>query len=40
MHKRHEIWEETKKLQKSRGLDENHSLVLQVWQSLKNEENK
>lgn len=38
MHKRHETWEEAKKLQKSRGLDENHSLVLKVWESVKNEE--
>ena len=32
-------WEDTKKLQKSRGLDENHPLVLKVWESLKNEGN-
>lgn len=40
MHKRHEIWEETKKLQKTRGLDENHPLVLKVWEGVKNERNE
>ena len=40
MRKRHEIWEETKKLQKSRGLDENHPLVLKVWEGMKNTKDK
>lgn len=40
MDRRHETWEETKKLQKSRGLDENHPLVLKVWQELEKEEEK
>jgi len=34
MERRHQTWEEAKKLQKSRGLDENHPLVLKVWQSV------
>ncbi len=37
MNKRHEIWEKTKKLQKSRGLDENHPLVQKVWDNIKEE---
>lgn len=32
--RRHETWEQAKKLQKSRGLDENHPLVLKVWSSI------
>lgn len=33
---RHETWETVKKLQKTRGIDENHPLVQKVWQSVKN----
>lgn len=40
MERRHETWEETKKLQKSRGLDENHPLVLKVWEGVKNTKDK
>lgn len=36
MDRRHETWEEAKKLQKSRGLDENHPLVQKVWEGVKN----
>jgi NTP pyrophosphatase (non-canonical NTP hydrolase) len=35
--RREEIWEEVKKLQKSRGLDENHPLVQKVWDNIKEE---
>lgn len=35
MNKRHETWENAKKLQKTRGLDEKHPLVQKVWQSVK-----
>lgn len=37
MERRHETWEEAKKLQKSRGLDENHPLVQKVWNTIKEE---
>ena len=37
MHRRHETWETVKKLQKTRGIDENHPLVQKVWQSVENE---
>lgn len=36
MDRRHETWEAAKKLQKSRGIDENHPLVQKVWQSVEN----
>jgi hypothetical protein len=35
MERRHDIWESAKKLQKSRGLDENHPLVQKVWDVTK-----
>lgn len=38
--RREDLWNTVKKLQKSRGLDENHPLVLKVWESLKNEGNE
>lgn len=34
--KREEIWQSIKKVQKIRGIDENHPLVQKVWQSVKN----
>lgn len=37
MDRRHETWEQAKKLQKSRGLDESHPLVLKVWDNIKEE---
>lgn len=37
MDRRHETWETVKKLQKTRGIDENHPLVQKVWQSVENE---
>lgn len=33
--KREETWNTVKKLQKSRGIDENHPLVQKVWNSIK-----
>ena len=36
MQRRHDTWESAKKLQKSRGIDENHPLVQKVWQSSGN----
>jgi NTP pyrophosphatase (non-canonical NTP hydrolase) len=36
MGRRHETWETVKKIQKTRGVDENHPLVQKVWQSVKN----
>lgn len=38
MQRRHDTWESAKKLQKSRGIDPNHPLVLKVWQEVKEEE--
>ena len=40
MEKREEHWNATKKLQKSRGIDENHPLVQKVWNSIPREERK
>lgn len=34
MARRHKTWETAKKLQKSRGIYENHPLVQKVWQSI------
>ena len=36
MQRGHDTWEEVKKVQKIRGIDENHPLVQKVWQSVKN----
>ncbi len=35
---RENIWNTVKKLQKTRGLDENHELVRKVWENIKKEE--
>jgi hypothetical protein len=31
---RQDIWENVKKLQKTRGLDESHPLVMRVWHEI------
>ena len=38
--KREDAWQAVKKLQKARGIDEEHPLVQKVWQACANEELK